>query len=202
MTLLAVLRHAPTSWNHNKRLQGRADIAITEEARARMARRFVPSPYADWRALASPLGRCLQTASALRLVVASEERLIEMDWGEYQGSTIDELRLREGDAFDANEHRGLDFRPPGGESPRDVQARLAPLLARLAAEAKPTLAVTHRGVIRALYATAAGWDMTGDPPHKLDLYDTLQVFALAQDGSPSIARLNLALGWRSRSGEP
>ena len=132
MTLLALLRHAPTAWNHTKRLQGRADIAITEEARGRMARRMVPPPYADWRALASPLGRCLQTASVLGLVVTADERLVEMDWGEYQGSTIDELRLRESDSFDANEHRGLDFKPPGGESPREVQTRLAPLLARLA----------------------------------------------------------------------
>ncbi len=201
MTLLAVLRHAPTAWNHTRRLQGRADIAITEEARARMARRFVPLPYAGWRALSSPLSRCLQTASVLGLVVIVDERLVEMDWGDYQGSTVDELRQREADTFDANEHRGLDFTPPRGESPRDVQARLAPLLARIAADATPTLAVTHRGVIRAIYAAATGWDMTGEPPHRLDLYDTLQVFALAPDGSPSIAQLNLPLEWRSRRGD-
>ncbi len=196
MTQLALLRHAPTAWNHNKRLQGRADIPITAEARVRMARRIVPPPYAAWRALASPLGRCLQTAAALGLVVTQDARLIEMDWGEYQGHTIDELRLREGEAFTANERSGLDFKPPRGESPREVQARLAPLLARLAAEGRPTLAVTHRGVIRAIYATAAGWDMTADPPDRLDLYDTLQVFSLAADGRPSIAQLNLTLAWR------
>ena len=198
MTLLAVLRHAPTAWNHNKRLQGRADIAITEEARVRMERRYVPSPYAEWRALSSPLGRCLQTAAALDLVVTPDDRLIEMDWGAYQGSTIDELHIREGDAFAANERSGLDFKPPGGESPRDVQVRVAPLLARLAGEGRPTLAVTHRGVIRAIYAAAAGWDMTGDPPHRLDLYDTLQIFTLAPDGSPGIERLNVPLAWRNR----
>ena len=98
----------------------------------------------------------------------------------------------------ANERSGLDFKPPGGESPRDVQIRVAPLLARLAGEGRPTLAVTHRGVIRAIYAAAAGWDMTGDPPHRLDLYDTLQIFTLAPDGSPSIERLNVPLAWRNR----
>jgi probable phosphoglycerate mutase len=50
-----------------------------------------------------------------------------------------------------NEAAGLDFRPPGGESPRDVQERLKPYLASLAG---PTIAVTHKGVLRALYALA------------------------------------------------
>ena len=44
-----------------------------------------------------------------------------------------------------NEARGLDFRPPGGESPRDVQMRLAPLLAEIEAR---TVLVTHKGVLQ------------------------------------------------------
>jgi probable phosphoglycerate mutase len=119
-----------------------------------------------------------------------------MDWGEYQGRTIDELRERHGVDFAANERRGLDLAPPGGESPRAVQARLAPLLAELAAAGRPTLAVTHRGVIRAIYARAAGWNMTGEPPDVLDLY-ALHVFVLEAGGAPRIERLNVALADRA-----
>src|SRR3546814_19841125 len=63
----------------------------------------------------------------------------------------------------ANEARGLDFRPPGGESPRDVQDRLRPLLAELADAGEDVVAVSHKGVLRALYALASGWDMRGKP---------------------------------------
>ncbi|MBL8701803.1 MAG: histidine phosphatase family protein [Alphaproteobacteria bacterium] len=196
MTLVALLRHAPTDWNRDKRLQGRADIAITASSRAELATRRVPAPYDNWRTLSSPLARCLDTAAALGLVVTPEPRLVEMDWGAYQGQTIDELRQRHGADFGANERRGLDMLPPGGESPRQVQARVAPLLAAIARDGRPTLLVTHRGVIRAVYAAAVGWTMTGDPPHALELYGTLQVFALDANGAPRIEALNVALAHR------
>lgn len=193
MTLLAVLRHGPTAWNREARLQGRADIPITEEARIALAQRRVPAPFGDWPVRCSPLTRCQQTAAALGLTASVDARLVEMDWGDYQGHTIDALRRAEGAAFRANERRGLDFKPPHGESPREVQARIAPLLRDIAETGRSTLAVTHRGVIRALYAWAAGWDMTGDPPNRLDFYDTLQVFRLDAGGRPSIEMLNLPL---------
>lgn len=190
--LLALIRHAPTAWNRDRRLQGRADIPITAAAQKALAGCTVPLPYRDWSVLSSPLSRCLQTAAALGLHAHVEPRLVEMDWGDYQGHTIEALRRNGGAAFRNEESRGLDFRPPGGESPRDVQARIAPLLAELAARGRPTLAVTHRGVIRALYAHATGWDMTGRPAHRLDLYGTLQVFRLAApDGAPTLEALNL-----------
>lgn len=193
MTRIALLRHAPTAWNRDKRLQGRADIPITPEARAVYARLRLPAPYAGWRALSSPLSRCLDTAAALGLAVEAEPALVEMDWGGYQGLTIAQLRARHGAAFAANERRGLDLEPPGGESPRMVQRRVAPLLARIAREARPAVLLTHRGVIRAIYAAAIGWDMTGSPPHALELYGTLQVFSLDDDGRPRLEALNIPL---------
>ncbi|MBM3525199.1 MAG: histidine phosphatase family protein [Alphaproteobacteria bacterium] len=196
MTRVALLRHAPTAWNRDKRLQGRADIEILPESREELARRRLPPPYDTWRVLSSPLSRCLETATALGLAVTSEPALVEIDWGQYQGLTIRELRKRHGTAFAANESRGLDLSPPGGESPRDVQRRVAPVLARIAREARPAVLVTHRGVIRAIYAAAVDWDMTGIPPHALDLYGTLQIFALDADGRPSVEMLNVALAHR------
>ena len=92
----------------------------------------------------------------------------------------------------SNEARGLDFRPPRGESPRDVQHRVAPLLVEIAQARQPTLAVTHRGVIRAIYAQARDWDMTGEPQDELDLY-ALHLFTLDAQGHPRVDRLNIAL---------
>ena len=196
MTTLALLRHAPTEWNVGKRLQGRADIALSAVARATLATQALPSEVAGFRALVSPLQRTRQTAQLLGLDPQIEPRLIEMHWGRYEGRTIAELRAEHGTAFTANETRGLDFMPDSGESPRMVQQRLRPLLVEIASMGEPTLAITHRGVIRAIYAMATGWDMTSDAPDKLDLY-AMQVFTLARDGRPAVARLNLPLAVRA-----
>ncbi|MBI3452213.1 MAG: histidine phosphatase family protein [Rhodospirillales bacterium] len=192
MTRLALLRHAPTDWNAARRLQGRADIAISEASREMLLRRTLPPQVAGFRSLASPLRRCVVTAWLLDLDPQLDPRLAEMDWGEFEGRTLPELRDRLGPDLADNEARGLDFRPPGGESPRDVQARVMPLLGEIAAAGMPTLAVTHRGIIRAIYACATGWDMTGDSSDKLDFY-AMHIFTLAPDGAPRIETLNLSL---------
>lgn len=192
MTPLALLRHAPTDWNAARRLQGRADIPLSAAARATLRRKALPLQFRGWPALMSPLQRCRETAQLLGLAPATDPRLIEMDWGEFEGRRLDDLRAEHGDTLVANEARGLDFRPPRGESPRDVQTRVASLLAEIAQSGVATLAVTHRGVIRAIYAAARGWDMTGSPPDELDLY-ALHVFALDAGGMPRVERLNIAL---------
>jgi probable phosphoglycerate mutase len=56
--------------------------------------------------------------------------------------------------------------------------------------AVPTLAITHRGVIRAILAHATGWDMRGKPPARLE-WDAVHLFMLDAEGRPSIERLNV-----------
>lgn len=143
------------------------------------------------RIVSSPLSRCVQTAALLGAPDAAHEpRIIEMDWGEWEGRTLAELREELGDALAQNEARGLDFRPPGGESPRAVIERITPWLREIAAAGVPTLAVTHRGVIRAVLAEASGWDMRGKPPAKLD-WRAVHFFMLDAQGRPSVERLNV-----------
>jgi probable phosphoglycerate mutase len=50
--------------------------------------------------------------------------------------------------------------------------------------------VTHRGVIRAVFARASGWDLLGKPPVRLD-WGALHVFKVDRAGTPSIERLNV-----------
>ena len=97
-----------------------------------------------------------------------------------------------GEAMAENESRGVDFRPDGGESPRDVQARIAPWLAAVGERGRPTLALTHKGVIRAIFALAVGWDMAGKPPTRLRRA-TAHLFSVAPDGRVAVEHLNLPL---------
>jgi probable phosphoglycerate mutase len=116
--------------------------------------------------------------------------LIEMDWGRYEGRTLVELRAEPG--FADTEGQGLDFRPLGGESPRDVQDRLRPWLARLAADPAPAIAVAHRGVIRALYALATGWDMKRRAPLARP-HAFAHLYDLAPSGVLTVGELNIPL---------
>jgi len=194
MVRFAVVRHAPTEWNAIGRVQGRTDIPLSEAGRELAAGWSLPADLAEFRAIASPLARTMETALLLLgRAAVTDERLVEMDWAVWEGRELPDLRAELGDLMVAWEAEGLDFRAPGGESPRDVQGRLTPLLAEVARAARPTLAVTHKGVFRALYALATGWDMTDKPTEKLR-DDCVHVFTLSAEGAPAVDRLNLPLG--------
>jgi broad specificity phosphatase PhoE len=193
MTPLALLRHGDTAWSLEGRIQGRADVPLCDAARERLRGRSLPEACRGMRIVTSPLARCIETAALLGAPDAPREpRIIEMDWGVWHGASLTGLRKALGQDMSDNEARGLDFTPPGGESPRLVISRLKSWLRDVAREGVPTLAVTHRGVIRAILAEATGWDMRGKPQDKLD-WNAVHLFSLAADGTPSVLRLNAAL---------
>ncbi|MEZ5830593.1 MAG: histidine phosphatase family protein [Dongiaceae bacterium] len=194
MTLIVALRHAPTAWNRDQRLQGRTDVALDEEGIAVAARWRIDPEWAGYRVLSSPLQRARMTAAILfpDAEIGIDRRLIEMDFGAWEGKRLSELRADPSGDAEAREALGLDFKAPEGESPREVQGRIQPLLARLAELERPTVLVTHKAVIRALYALATGWTMIAKPPAKLRP-SCAHVFHLATDGTPAVERLNVSL---------
>ena len=180
--VLALLRHAETQWSAEGRIQGRADPPLLAGVSCRL-----PQRCRGLRVVTSPLTRCVQTAALLGAPQAPREpRLIEMDWGAWQGRRLEDLRRELGAPMRENEERGLDFRPEGGESPREVLVRVSQWISSLE---KPTLAITHRGVIRAVLAQATGWDMRGKPPAKLD-WTAVHLFRI-ENGQPKVDKLNL-----------
>lgn len=193
MTCLALVRHAPTDWNFSKRMQGHVDMPLTAASRALVSRWRLPPEFQDFEWFVSPLRRARETAQILLgREAAVEPTLIEMSWGEWEGRKLLVLRDELGPAMVEVEAMGLDFRPPNGESPRDVQARLLPWLRHLAHAGRPTGAVTHKGVIRAILSLATGWDFVGKPPVDFD-WSSAHLFMLDHDGHPRIERLNISL---------
>lgn len=138
---------------------GATDLApgpgFAAEAAAALA--ALPRPA---RIVTSPLTRCARLAdlAARRfgLTPVVEPRLREMDFGAWEGRAWSDLPRTELDAWAAD---FFDARPHGGETVRELQARvlaaLADLGAAAAAGAGPTLAVTHAGVLK-VAASAAG----------------------------------------------
>lgn len=192
---LVLLRHATTDWNESRLLQGRTDRPLSPAGRREaQGWRLPPNAGIDRDApwYTSPLRRCLDTAALMGQEPTIEPALIETAWGDWEGQRLVDIRAADPEGVAAREVAGLDFHPPGGESAREVQLRVQGFLSRRATATGAAVAVTHRGVIRAIYAQAVGWDMTCPPPDKLQPA-CAHIFALKEGGLPSVVALNLPL---------
>lgn len=152
-----VMRHAETEWNREKRIQGRQDSPLSARGRMQADAWGLRLQAFQWdRILSSDAGRALATVrrinARLKLPVALEPRLRELDWGRWTAKTIAQLRAEEADLVAAQEQAGWDFRPPGGESRRSQleRCRQALLDAAGAWPGQTILVVAHGGVIRSL----------------------------------------------------
>lgn len=202
MKLLALLRHGPTDWNRQGRIQGRRDVPLGDEAREWLTARQLPPDLSALRWYSSPLARARETARLVGLAEAMpDNRLIEMDWGAWEGRTLAELRREIGPAMAENEARGLDFTPENGESPRQVQQRLRGWLVEMARPDREREspdgvgAVTHKGVIRAALALAYGWNMREKPPVRLD-WGCVHLFQIGPEEIIRPSHMNIPLSKR------
>lgn len=188
---IAFVRHAPTAWNEAGRIQGHSDQPLSESGIKAAQSWLLPVWCLQRKCLSSPLQRARQTAELLDLLNCDvAQALIEMNWGDWEGKRLAELRESLGKEMAKNEARGLDFQPPGGESPRMVQERLRHWFKKLSRDTPDLVGVAHKGVIRAAYALASGWDMVAEPPHKLR-YDCLHDFVWHEQSGLNIVKLNI-----------
>ncbi len=159
MCELWLIRHAQTVWNGEKRIQGQSDTPLSDKGvqqAVRLAERLGGVTFDA--VYASDSGRAVHTA---RLVfgdrpIALEPRLREMSYGTLEGKTRTELVGAERDAFLAYWHDPYEVKTPGGESWRDLDARVAAWLGTLPHQGR-VAAVSHGGTIRSalFYVTGA-----------------------------------------------
>ena len=194
---IALIRHGATEWNAQKRVQGTVDTPLSEAGRAAMARLLPPESFESARPFCSPKLRARQTAALLGLENPTlDERLTEQNWGSWEGLTREEMLARDGqDAF-VRAGRGLQFRPPGGESTAELHTRVQSFFADVAKVAGDAIAVTHMGVLRAAYVLATGWDMSTPMPEGLNLTAALAL-SLDESGKAAIAGFNVPLRERN-----
>ncbi len=188
-----MIRHGPTAWTKDKRLQGRTDIPLSDAGRELVSQWRIPSPVDRYSWVSSPLSRARKTAELLGARdLKMEPRLIEMSYGSWEGKRLNDLRKTLGAEMAENEARGIDFLPEGGETPRQIQERLTPWLLDVATDGHPVVAVAHHGIIRALFSLATGWDMAGAPPEKFR-WGAMHLFSIRKDGAISVDRINVSI---------
>lgn len=193
MTPILFIRHGPTDWNVEGRVQGHTDVPLSEAGRAEVRRWRLDPAYRGYDWYSSPLCRARETAALLGArSCAVEPRLAEANWGDWEGRILAELRGELGETLDLMIAQGLDMAPPSGESPREVCDRLRAWLAEIAPLKRPTVAVAHAGVLRAAYTLATGWDMTGASPLRRG-HAHAHLYALDAAGGLTVRNLNLSL---------
>ena len=155
------IRHGETEWNKLKKFQGRTDIALSEKGHEDVSKWQLPDNIEHW--FVSPLMRARQTAAIHQLApLTISDRLIEASWGQWEGKVLKELRKLNPENIASIESQGLDMRPPEGETPREVRARLMQWIDSISSSLNSIGVITHRGVIRAALSQATDWDMKSD----------------------------------------
>ena len=119
---IGLLRHFPTLWNQEGRLQGRTDIPLAPASRAALATLALPPRWRGLPVICSPLGRAVETAEALTAgaPIRLDDRLVEMHMGDWEGRIGADLLADPDCAYRPVEDWGWDFQPPGGETPVQV----------------------------------------------------------------------------------
>ncbi|MEH6402353.1 MAG: histidine phosphatase family protein [Sneathiella sp.] len=190
MIPILLIRHGKTSWNAAKKLQGRRDIPLSDAGRQLLEKNVIPDEFLNFKWVSSPLIRAQETAKILGAKDPDiEDLLVEMDWGEWEGRTIGELRRELGPAMKGIEDKGLHMKPPEGESPAEVQDRIRQWLETIK---EPTVAVTHKGVIRAFKSLAYNWDMTDKSPVTFN-WNCAHLFEVDEQGQVFPVRVNINL---------
>lgn len=159
--ILHLLRHGQTEPEEPWRFLGQREVPLSETGRAQA--RWWRTILADVQfqaAVCSDLSRCCETAEILvqgrNLALQVLPGLREIDLGEWDGLSKAEVQRRFPGQFEA---RGADlagFRPPGGESFADLQARAWAALKPLLEGPGPLLVVGHSGVNRVLICKTLG----------------------------------------------
>ena len=150
-----LVRHGETEWNAKHRLCGRSDVPLSEagcDQAQRLASRL--KSIAFEALYSSPLRRALQTARPIAGVVGLapiiDERLLELDYGAWEGVTLGEIPKIDPETFRAWELDPGQMAPPAGESGLEAQQRVVSFLDFLAAK-HPTghvVVVFHKTVCR------------------------------------------------------
>jgi alpha-ribazole phosphatase len=138
---------------------GRLDVPLADSAADEIAAVLARLPTIACT-VASPATRCAALAAAVAdrdgAQLRADPRLLELDMGAWEGVRWDEIDRSDIDAWSRDPWQ---YRVGGGESLRDLWARVADFRSSLTANPHPTplLIVAHHGPLRALICQARGW---------------------------------------------
>jgi alpha-ribazole phosphatase/probable phosphoglycerate mutase len=162
-TRLLLVRHAATDPSFAGRCYGRLDVGLSPEGTRQadaLAAALADVPLAA--VYSSPLARAVATAAPLAtargLETVLDERLRELDFGELEGLSYEDVSATRPELFRAWMESPTSVRFPGGEGFADLRARVLAAAAEIRQrhEGEAVAVVAHGGVIRVVLADALG----------------------------------------------
>lgn len=165
MTKIILVRHGRTPWNKDKIFRGTIDIPHDEVGteEARLAGEWLKGETLH-AAYASPLFRAMDTAQAIvrhhGLPVQALPGLIDLNYGDWQGVPLAEVKVRWADLYRQWETAPHTVRFPNGETLEECRARAwAAVEEVVKRHPRQTVALAaHRVVNKVLIAAFIGLD--------------------------------------------
>jgi len=160
---LILVRHGESEGNRDRTFTLTPEVPLTElgHEQAHATGQHIRTHFRPARIVASPFRRAQQTAERIArhidLPVETEPDIRERDFGVFVGKPYESVFAEPG----FNSARRWEWRPDGGESLLEVQARTVPAVVRIAAENPgiDVVVVSHGGVMMTLSAHFAGtWE--------------------------------------------
>ena len=160
-----LVRHGQTTWNKTRRIQGHANIPLSEQGKRQIAalrRRIHDRRFAA--IYASDLDRTMHSArilaGAAETPIEAAPDLREFSYGDWEGLTVEEVEAKDPNRFAARMAGANEaFAAPGGENTAQVLARVRKFHSRALECRQPAdhvLVVAHGGSLRALLVCLLG----------------------------------------------
>lgn len=198
MGVLLLIRHGRTAANVDGVLAGRLPGVtlddVGRETASRLSQRL--ENVTVTQVVSSPLERTVETAQLVfadRVPVALDNRLVECDYGDWQGRLLSELALE--DMWKVVQQRPDEMIFPNGEAMSDMAKRAASAMrewdAKLTEEHGSNVvwaAISHGDVIKAICADALGLPLAKFQKILVDPA-SVSVIHYGEHGS-SVAKLN------------
>jgi broad specificity phosphatase PhoE len=175
MCTIVLVRHGQTTGQSNRRYFGATDIPLSDFGRRQMMATADALAQVEFdAALTSPLRRARESAAIVLegrpLPARVVEGFREVNFGRWEGWTVEEIAARDPIGYRVWQTAGLEFRFPGGDSRLGFRERIEETAAALAGEPfRCALWVLHKGVIRVTLTALTGMPRTEASALRIEL---------------------------------
>ena len=162
-TILILIRHGETPFNRDRRYQGHRDTPLTRKGKkqakkiaVRLRNEPLDAIYSSDLKRTGYTAKIINRYQSLKINILPELR--EIDFGDWEGKTHDEIQRKWGSLLDGWEGKPSEIRIPRGESIKDLAERIRSVVKKIVNNHpdQRVAVITHGGPIRIILMDALG----------------------------------------------